>query len=160
MKVGQNGPTFWVPGKTVIFFGVKTVVPSSTPKMRKSHKKLARVYAYTHAYIQIGDGGGKSVMVVIWFWLWIEYLWNSSLFTASAGNVTPSEDSSDPIWLEPDFWLLSTLCTATNWTMDIFHEDKVKQCKNWWCCPVLWVFLGPQGPLVPPRPVAGWLDPR
>ena len=35
------------------FFGVKTVVPSSTLKMRKSHKKLARVYAYTHAYMQI-----------------------------------------------------------------------------------------------------------
>ena len=33
----------------MIFFGVKTVVPSSTPKMRKSHKKLARAYAYTRA---------------------------------------------------------------------------------------------------------------
>ena len=42
------------------FFGVKTVVPSSTLKMRKSHKKLACVYAYTHAYTQISDGGGKS----------------------------------------------------------------------------------------------------
>ena len=60
MKVGQIGPTFLVPGKTVIFFGVKTVVPSSTLKMRKSKKKLARVYAYTHAYKQIRDGGGKS----------------------------------------------------------------------------------------------------
>ena len=29
------------------FFGVKTVVPSSTLKMRKRNKKLARVYAYT-----------------------------------------------------------------------------------------------------------------
>ena len=47
-------------GKTMIFFGVKTVVPSSTLKMRKSHKKLARVYAYTHAYTQIRYGGGKS----------------------------------------------------------------------------------------------------
>ena len=60
MKVGQIGPTFLVPEKTVNFFGVKHVVPSSTLKMRKSHKKLARVYAYTHAYTQIRDGGGKS----------------------------------------------------------------------------------------------------
>ena len=59
MKVGQIGPTFLVPEKTVNFFGVKHVVPSSTLKMRKSHKKLARVYAYTHAYTQIRDGGGK-----------------------------------------------------------------------------------------------------
>ena len=60
MKVRQNGPTFLVPGKTVIFLGVKSCVPSSTLKMRKSHKKLARVYAYTHAYTQICDGGGRS----------------------------------------------------------------------------------------------------
>ena len=60
MKVRQIGPTFLVPGKTVTFFGVKSVVPSSTLKMRKSHKKLACVYAYTHAYTQIRDGGGKS----------------------------------------------------------------------------------------------------
>ena len=60
MKFGQIGPTFLVPEKTVIFLGVNTVVPSSTLKMRKSHKKLARVYAYTHAYTQICDGGGKS----------------------------------------------------------------------------------------------------
>ena len=60
MKVGKIGLTFLVPEKTVIFFGVKHVVPSSTLKMRKSHKKLARVYAYTHLYTQIRDGGGKS----------------------------------------------------------------------------------------------------
>ena len=60
MKVGEIGPTFVVPEKTVNFLGVKPVVPSSTLKMRKSHKKLARVYAYTHAYKQIRDGGGKS----------------------------------------------------------------------------------------------------
>ena len=42
------------------FLEVKTVVPSFTFKMRKSHKKLARVYVYTHAYTQIRDGGGKS----------------------------------------------------------------------------------------------------
>ena len=40
MKVGQIGPTFVVPGKTVIFLGVKSVVPSSTLKMTKSKKKL------------------------------------------------------------------------------------------------------------------------
>ena len=60
MKVGEIGPTFVVPEKTVIFFGVKHVVPSSTLKMRKSHKKLAFVYAYTQAYTQIRNGGGKS----------------------------------------------------------------------------------------------------
>ena len=60
MKVGQIGPTFLVPEKTVNFFLVKPVVPSSTLKMRKSHKKLARVYAYTHAYTQLRDGGGRS----------------------------------------------------------------------------------------------------
>ena len=52
MKVGQIRPTFLVPEKTVNFFGVKPVLPSSTLKMRKSHKKLA----YTHAYTQIRDG--------------------------------------------------------------------------------------------------------
>ena len=41
MKLGQIGPTFLVPEKTVNFFGVKPLVPSSTLKMRKSHKKLA-----------------------------------------------------------------------------------------------------------------------
>ena len=50
MKVEQIGPTFWVPEKTVNFFGVKPVVPSYTLKMRKSHKKSAHVYAYTHVY--------------------------------------------------------------------------------------------------------------
>ena len=60
MKVEQMRPTFLVPEKTMNFLGVKTVVPSSTLKMRKSHKKLARLYAYTHAYTQIRDGGGKS----------------------------------------------------------------------------------------------------
>ena len=60
MKVGEIGPTFVVPEKNCDFFWVKPVVPSSTLKMRKSHKKLARVYAYTHAYTQIRDGGGKS----------------------------------------------------------------------------------------------------
>ena len=42
------------------FFGVKHVAPSSTLKMRKSHKKSARVYAYTHAYTQLREGGGRS----------------------------------------------------------------------------------------------------
>ena len=59
MKIGQIGPTFLVPGKTVNIFGVKSIAPSSTLKMRKSHKKLARLYAYTRAYMQIRDGGGK-----------------------------------------------------------------------------------------------------
>ena len=64
MKVGQIGPTFVVPGKTVIFFGVESVVPYSTLKMTKSKKKLACVCAYTvyytPAYTQIRDGGGRS----------------------------------------------------------------------------------------------------
>ena len=60
MKVGQIGPTFVVPGKTVIFWRVKSVVSSSTLKLRKSKKKLAPVYAYTHGYVRKRDGGGKS----------------------------------------------------------------------------------------------------
>ena len=60
MKVGQIGPTFVVPRKTVIFLGVKSVVPISTLKMRKNKKNLAPVYAYTPAYTRIRDGGGKS----------------------------------------------------------------------------------------------------
>ena len=60
MKSEQIGPTLLVPERTVNFFEVKPVVPSSSLKMRKSHKKLARVYAYTHAYTQIRDRGGKS----------------------------------------------------------------------------------------------------
>ena len=60
MKVEQIGPTFWVPEKTVNFFGFKPVVPSYTLKMRKSHKKSARLNAYTHAYTQIYDGRVKS----------------------------------------------------------------------------------------------------
>ena len=59
MKVGQIGPTFLVPEKTVNFFWVKPAVSPFTLKMRKSHKKIARVYAYTHTYTQIRDGGGK-----------------------------------------------------------------------------------------------------
>ena len=53
MKVGQIG-------KTVIFWRVKSVVSFSTLKMRKSKKKLAPVYAYTHMYARKCDGGGKS----------------------------------------------------------------------------------------------------
>ena len=45
MKSEQIGPTFLVPEKTVDFFGVTSVVASSTLKMRKSHKKLAGIYA-------------------------------------------------------------------------------------------------------------------
>ncbi len=60
MKIGHFGPTFIFPVKTVNFFEVKRVAPSSTLKMRKSHKKSARVYAYTHAYTQSHEGGGRS----------------------------------------------------------------------------------------------------
>ena len=56
-KVGQIGPTFVVPGKTVIFFGVESVVPYSTLKMTKSKKNL-HVYAHTHPrireYVMVG----------------------------------------------------------------------------------------------------------
>ena len=60
MKVGQIGPTYVVPGKTVNFWRVKSVVSFSTLKMRKSQKKLAPVYTYTHIYARKRDGGGKS----------------------------------------------------------------------------------------------------
>ena len=49
MKVGQIGPTWLVPEKTVIFFGVKPVVPSFILKMRKSHKKSAHVLLHVLA---------------------------------------------------------------------------------------------------------------
>ena len=39
MKFRQIGPP--IPGKTVIFGGVKSFVPSSTVKMRKSKKKIS-----------------------------------------------------------------------------------------------------------------------
>ena len=62
IKTGVFGShvTQEVPWKTVIFFGVESVVPSSTLKITKSQKKLARLYAYTLAYTQIRDGGGRS----------------------------------------------------------------------------------------------------
>ena len=41
------------------FYEVKCFEPSYTLKKTKSQKKLARVYAYTHAYTQIREGGGK-----------------------------------------------------------------------------------------------------
>ena len=47
MKVGQIGPTFVVPGKTVNFWRVKSVVSFSTLKMRKSKKNL-HLYTHTH----------------------------------------------------------------------------------------------------------------
>ena len=50
------GPTFFFPVKTVTFYWVESLVTSSILKMRKSHKKLALVYAYPHA--QIHDRGG------------------------------------------------------------------------------------------------------
>ena len=58
MKVGQIGPTFIFPGKTVTFLLVESLVTSSILKMRKSHKKLAPSYAYPLAYTQIRDRGG------------------------------------------------------------------------------------------------------
>ena len=60
MKVGQIGPTFVDPGKMVNFWRVKSVVSFSTLKMRKSKKKIAPVYAYTHSNARKRDGGGKS----------------------------------------------------------------------------------------------------
>ena len=68
MKIGHFGPTFIFPGKTVNFFGVKHVAPSSTLKMRKSHKKSARVYAYTHAYTQLRDGGLSTIEVLVYLY--------------------------------------------------------------------------------------------
>ena len=47
MKIGQIGPTFSVPWKIVNLFWVKTVVPSSTLKMRKNYEKIGtciRIY--------------------------------------------------------------------------------------------------------------------
>ena len=38
--------------------GPKSVPPTSSIKMRNCQKKLARVFAHTHAYTQIHDRGG------------------------------------------------------------------------------------------------------
>ena len=51
VRVGHFGPTFVFPVKTVNFFGVKRVAPSSTLKMRKS-KKNQHVYTHTHMRIR------------------------------------------------------------------------------------------------------------
>ena len=57
MKIGHFGPTFIFPGKTVNFFGVKHVAPSSTLKMRKVTKNQ-HVYTHTHTrirnYVMVG----------------------------------------------------------------------------------------------------------
>ena len=42
------------------FCGAKSVPPTSSIKMRNCQKKLARVFAYTHAYTQIRDRGGHD----------------------------------------------------------------------------------------------------
>ena len=42
----------------VDFYGAKSVPPTSSIKMRKCQKKLARVYVYTRAYTQIRERGG------------------------------------------------------------------------------------------------------
>ena len=59
MKVGQIGPTFIFPVKTVTFYWVESLVTSSILKMRKSHKKLAPVYALlpTCVYANTWQGG-------------------------------------------------------------------------------------------------------
>ena len=43
------------------FYEVKCFEPSYTLKKTKSQKKLARVYAYTHAYTQIREGGAPGL---------------------------------------------------------------------------------------------------
>ena len=61
MKVGQIGPNFLVPEKTVNFFGIKPVVPSSILRMMKSHKNQ-HVYTHTHTrihkYVMVGGKYG------------------------------------------------------------------------------------------------------
>ena len=62
MKSEQIGPTFIVPEKTVTFFGVKPVVPSSTLKMRKSHKKIGTyMCTYTYSYTQTHERGANRI---------------------------------------------------------------------------------------------------
>ena len=68
MKVGQIGPTFVVPGKTVNFWRVKSVVSFSTLKMRKSQKNKLHLYTHTHTCMrenvmsQIGLTGSSSLI--------------------------------------------------------------------------------------------------
>ena len=46
VKVSQIGPTFLVPGKTVIIWGVKSCVPYFHTQNEEKPKELACVYAY------------------------------------------------------------------------------------------------------------------
>ena len=92
MKVGQIGPTFLVPEKTVNFFGVKPVVPSSTLKMRKSHKKSARVCALDRFTYEL-FGNIKECQVVLMEVYPTESMSEKKFFS----NVAPSLGSGPPL---------------------------------------------------------------
>ena len=51
MKVGQFVPTFLGGQKCLTLFHTEN---------EESHKKIARIYVYTHAYTQMCDGGDRS----------------------------------------------------------------------------------------------------
>ena len=67
MKFSQIGPTFWIPVKTVIFFGVKIFVTSFILKVRKSHKKSACLDAYLHIWVSFRRTGILVVLCLIFF---------------------------------------------------------------------------------------------
>ena len=110
MKVGQIGPTFIFPVKTVTFYWVESLVTSSILKMRKSHKKLAPVYAYPHAYTQIRDRGG---------WLGPPPPWIGLKEIKASNNIWP-------------FHVLDLYCTIS------CTRSNVRHCKRnvfhivWW----------------------------
>ena len=101
MKVGQIGPTFVVPGKTVIFLGVKSVVPSSKLKMTKSQKKIStcmrihtRVYANTWWWGQICPPPELNRVKI---WITVQYLnFNNVLFNWESAQ--PSAAWSRQVW--------------------------------------------------------------
>ena len=52
---GVKITNFEFSGKIMNFCGAKSVPPTCSIEIRNCKKKLARVYAYTHAYTQIRD---------------------------------------------------------------------------------------------------------
>ena len=116
----------------VYYHGVKYVVSPFTLKMRKSHKKLARVYAYTHAYTQIRDGGGQICPPpgnnrVKWDlsgnkWLWSHPFWNLSHWnTTMTYSVKLPIPSIHGISCEPNLIVLIALDSVTD-VMDFTSE--------------------------------------
>ena len=103
MKVGKVGLTFWVPGKSVIFFWSKL-------KMRKSHK-ITRVYAYiTHMHIRKYELNRVNLL---------HKRQKTSKSTWGLKHcVTGAVSTHDVMYTRFYFWkpLKSALCTKVAWS--------------------------------------------